>query len=169
MGAALKFHGEDYAGRTLTVNLAGDKPKGGKDKGKGKDKDGQGKGKDGKDGKGKSKGNQEQTVCVKGLSFETDEATLRKDFEECGEIEQLRALKNEEGGFRGIAFEFKTKEGFEAALKFNEDTYGGRTIYVSKAGEGGKGKKGKKGGLSTEQKAAKDGSMVESTGKKQTF
>merc|ERR1711972_262388 len=132
--AALKFNGEDYAGRTLTVNLAGDKPKGGKDNGKGK-------GKDGKDGKGKSKGNQEQTVCVKGLSFETDEATLRKDFAECGEIEQLRALKNEEGGFRGIAFiEFKTKEGFEAALKFNEDTYGGRTIYVSKAGEGGNGK-----------------------------
>merc|ERR1712151_1035712 len=114
----------------------------------------------------------EQTVCVKGLSFETDEATLRKDFAECGEIEQLRALKNEEGGFRGIAFiEFKTKEGFEAALKFNEDTYGGRTIYVSKAGEGkgdgkgkGKGKKGKKDGLSTEAKASKNGSMVESTG-----
>ena len=31
------------------------------------------------------------------------------------------------------------------------------------------GKKGKKGGLSEEKKAAKDGAMVESTGKKQTF
>merc|ERR1712227_596992 len=100
--------------------------------------------------------------------------------------------KNEEGKLKGIAFmKFATKEGMEAALKFDETEYGGRTIGVSKAGEGGKGKdgkgkgkdgkskgkdgkgkskgKGKKGGMSSEQKAAKDGAMVESTGEKKTF
>jgi len=134
----------------------------------------------------------------RGLSFETEEATLKKDFEECGEIVRCKMPLNDEGKCKGIAFiEFKTKDGFDAALKFNEDTYGGRTIYVSKAGEGkgdgkkgkdkskgkdkgkgkdgkdgkgkGKGKKGKKDGLSTEAKASKNGSMVESTGTKQTF
>merc|ERR1712013_393711 len=90
---------------------------------------------------------------------------------------------------KGIAFiEYETKEGLEAALKFDGDSYGGRTIGVAKAGDGpakgekgdkkgdkgkkgkdkGKGK-GKKGGLSTERKAAKDGAMVEATGEKKTF
>merc|ERR1712048_60643 len=124
--AALKFNGEDYGGRKLQVNLANQG--GGKGKGKDKGKDGKGKGKQGKDGK--SKGNQELTVCVRGLSFETQEDSLRTDFEECGKIVSLRLPKNEEGGIRGMAFiEYESKEGFEAACKFNEDSYGGRTIY----------------------------------------
>merc|ERR1712185_91575 len=92
----------------------------------------------------------------------------------------------------GIAFvKFKTQEGFDAALKFDNTEYGGRTMGVSKAGEGGKGKdgkgkgkdgkgkgkdgkgkskgKGKKGGVSSEKKAAQNGAMVESTGEKKTF
>merc|ERR1719387_1789461 len=95
---------------------------------------------------------------------------------------------NEEGQCKGIAFiEYKTQEGMDAALKFDQTDYGGRTMSVAKAGEppakgkdgkgkgkdgkdkGKKGKKGKKGGLSEEKKAAKDGAMVESTGTKQTF
>merc|ERR1719217_461216 len=174
---ALKFDGEDYGGRTLKVNKAGEK-------GKGKGKDGKDKGK-GKDGKGKDKGNNEQTVFVRGLPFSVEEATFRKDFEECGEIVSCRLPKNEEGSPKGIAFiEYKTKEGFEAALKFDNTEYGGRTIGVSKAGEGGgkgkdkdgkgkgkdKGKKGKgKKGVSSEAKAKATGGIVESTGTKQTF
>ena len=52
---------------------------------------------------------------------------------------------NEEGKPKGIAFvKYKTQEGFDAAIKFDNTEYGGRTIYVSKAGEGkGKGKDGK--------------------------
>merc|ERR1719161_2394110 len=95
--------------------------------------------------------------------------------------------KNEEGQSKGIAFiKFKTQDGFDAALKLDETELGGRTIGVSKAGEGGKGKgkkgkdgkdkgkkgkdgksksKGKKGGAS----AAQRGAMVESTGEKKTF
>merc|ERR1712100_580375 len=106
---------------------------------------------------------------------------------------------NDEGKPRGIAFiKYTGKEGFEAALKFDDMEYGGRTINVSKAGEGGKGKDGKgkgkdgkgkdgkgkgkdgkgkskgkgkksKDGMSAEKKAASSGAMVESTGEKKTF
>merc|ERR1711904_404725 len=100
---------------------------------------------------------------------------------------------NEEGRPKGIAFiKYTNKEGLEAALKFDDTEYGGRTINVSKAGEGGKGKdgkgkgkdgkgkdgkgkgkdgkgkakgKGKKGGAS----AASRGAIVEATGDKKTF
>merc|ERR1712178_482419 len=110
---------------------------------------------------------------------------LKKDFAECGEIESLRLPMNEEGRPRGIAFvKYKSAEGVEAALKFDDTEYGGRTINVSKAGEGGKGKdgkgkgkdgkgkdgkgkikgKGKKGGMSAEKMAASSCAMVESTG-----
>merc|ERR1711948_58463 len=120
-------------GRTLKVNLAGQKgDKGDKGKGKGD--------------KGKSKGNNDLTAFVRGLAWTLTEEVIHKDFTECGEIERLRLPLNEEGKPKGIAFiEFKTKEGFEKALEFNEQEYGGRTIYVSKAGEGGKGKDGDKG------------------------
>merc|ERR1712176_1350251 len=65
-------------------------------KGKAKGKDGKDKGKDGK-GKGKKwEQNQDQTAFVRGLSFESEEATLRKDFAECGEIVNLRMPLNEE-------------------------------------------------------------------------
>merc|ERR1712217_389875 len=137
-----------------------------------------GKGKD-----GKSERDNEFTVFVRGLPFSVEEAALTKDFIECGEIERLNLPKNEEGNVKGIAFiKFKTQEGFDAALKFDNTEYGGRTINVSKAGEGGKGKgkdgkdgkgknkgKGKKGGVSAEKKAAQNGAMVESTGEKKTF
>merc|ERR1711953_1101249 len=119
------------------------------------------------------------------------------DFAECGEIERLSLPLNEEGKPKGISFiKYKAQEGMDAALKFDNTDYGGRTINVSKAGEGGKGKdgkgkgkdskgkdgkgkgkdgkgkskgKGKKGGVSAEKKAAQNGAMVESTGEKKTF
>merc|ERR1712137_917084 len=161
---ALKYDGEDYGGRRLKVNMAGGKG----DKGKGKDK--------GKDkGKGKGKDN-ENTVFVRGLPFATTEDLLKKDFAECGDIESLRMPLNDDG-------QCKTTEGVDKAKAYNETDYGGRTIYVSMAGEGGKGKdgkgkdgkdkgkgkKGKKGKPMSEAKAKTSGAMVESTGKKTSF
>jgi len=179
----------DYGGRTLKVNLASQKPDG-----KGKGKDGKGKG---KDGKGKGRGNNELTVCVRGLPWSVREDGFKKDFAECGEIVSCRLLLNDEGQPKGIAFvEYSNEEGLKKACEFNETDYGGRTIYVSPAGEGGgkgdgkgkgkegkgkgkdgkgkgkdgKGKgKGKKGGMSSEKKAAKDGSMGTFEGKKVSF
>merc|ERR1719223_2526459 len=58
---ALKYDGEEYGGRTLKVNLAGQGSKDGKGKGKDKSK--------GKDGGGKS--DNTNTVFVRGLPFAT--------------------------------------------------------------------------------------------------
>merc|ERR1712060_877017 len=127
---AIAFDGDDYGGRRLKVNKAGEK---GKDKGKGK-------GEKGEKGKG-GKGNNDLTACVRGLSWSLTEEVLRKDFAECGEIVALIMLLNEEGKPKGTAFiEYKDDEGLKKACEFNEQEYAGRTIYVSKAGEGGKGK-----------------------------
>merc|ERR1711920_68822 len=108
---------------------------------KGKDK-GKGKGEKGDKGKG-GRGNNDLTVCVRGLAWSLTEEVLRKDFAECGEIVALRMLLNEEGKPKGTAFiEYTNEEGLKKACEFNEQEYAGRTIYVSKAGEG-KGKDGK--------------------------
>merc|ERR1712050_417943 len=131
---AVEFHETDYGGRTIYVSPANE----GKGDGKGKDK---GKG---KDGKGCGKGNNELTVCVRGLPFATTEEALKKDFTECGELVRCKMLLNDEGNCKGVAFiEYKDKAGLEAACKFNETDYGGRTIYVSPAGEKGGDKGGK--------------------------
>merc|ERR1712228_180028 len=127
---ALKYDGDEYGGRTLKVNKAGEK-------GKGK----------GKDGKGKR--DDSLTVFVGGLPFSADEETLKKDFAECGEIDRFNMPMNEEGRPRGIAFiTYKSEEAVTKALEFNETDYGGRTIKVNKAGDrpaGGKDGKGKDG------------------------
>merc|ERR1712176_1188570 len=120
---------------------------------------------------------------VLGLPFATEKDTLEKDFAECGEIDNCRMLLNDEGQCRGIAFiKYKSKGGCDKAKEFDATDYGGRTIYVSMAGEGGKGKDGKgkgkdkgkkgkkgKGKVSSEAKAKSSGAMIESTGKKQSF
>merc|ERR1712050_160960 len=170
MGAAVKFDNTEYGGRTIFVSKAGE--------GKGKGKDGKGKDGKGKDGKGKGKDGKSErdndfTVFVRGLPFSVEEAALNKDFTECGEIERLNLPKNEEGNPKGIAFiKFKNQEGVDAALKFDNTEYGGRTINVSKAGEGGKGKgKGKtkgKGKAPSEAKAKSTGCIVAGTGEKKT-
>eukprot|EP00932_Pfiesteria_piscicida_P009765 SRR837773.20555.p1 GENE.SRR837773.20555~~SRR837773.20555.p1 ORF type:complete len:184 (+),score=92.70 SRR837773.20555:428-979(+) len=157
--------------------MAGQKGKGDKGKGKGKSDKGKGKG-----DKGSGKGQSETTAFVRGLPFSADEDSLREEFAACGEIEKINMPLNDEGKPKGIAFiQYKEKDALEAALKKDSSEFGGRTIYVSKAGDRGdkgkgkgkdkgkgKGKKGK-GKVSSERQAAKDGSLVESTGKKQTF
>jgi len=172
--AACKFDGTEYGGRTLKVNQAGQKGKGG-EKGK---------------SKGGGKGNNDLTVCVRGLPFTTTEEGLRKDFAECGEMEKCRMLLNDEGQCRGMAFiEYKDKAGLEEACKFNDTDYGGRYISVAPAGDGpskgkdgkgkgkdkgkdkgkGKGKDKGKGKATSASFAKSSGAMVESTGEKKTF
>eukprot|EP00811_Abedinium_folium_P033794 NODE_672_length_2849_cov_3.641440.p1 GENE.NODE_672_length_2849_cov_3.641440~~NODE_672_length_2849_cov_3.641440.p1 ORF type:complete len:847 (-),score=284.11 NODE_672_length_2849_cov_3.641440:309-2762(-) len=176
--AALAFNNTDYGGRFIKVNRAGDRPP-----------KGEGKGKKGEKGdKGGGGNNDELTAFVAGLPFDTDEGTLRKDFEECGEIVRIGLPLNDEGRPRGIAFiQFSTKEGVEKAIKFHDTEYGGRWIRVScaadrggkdgkgkdgkgKDGKDGKGKKGKGKGKAPSMSSAKQhGGIVESEGTKQTF
>jgi len=86
------------------------------------------------------------TAFIRGLPWAADEEKLQRDFSECGEIDKIKLPKNEEGKSRGMAFvKFLTQEGVDAAMKFDNTDYGGRTIYVTKAGENtqGAGKDGK--------------------------
>eukprot|EP00928_Gymnodinium_smaydae_P022244 TRINITY_DN1873_c0_g1_i1.p1 TRINITY_DN1873_c0_g1~~TRINITY_DN1873_c0_g1_i1.p1 ORF type:complete len:460 (-),score=143.66 TRINITY_DN1873_c0_g1_i1:354-1733(-) len=159
--AALKFDGTEYGSRTLAVKMA--------------DKGGKGKG---KDGKGKSKGKVEGfEVFVSGLPFETDEAILRKDFAECGEIVSMNMLKKEDGSCRGVAFvTYKTEEAVRKACEFNNTEYGSRWIQVEKSGErkgidrkGDKGGKGKGKGKDKGKGKSGKGEAAQPAGTKQTF
>jgi len=92
------------------------------------------------------------TVFVGGLPWSAEEATVKKDFEECGEMVRFAFLTDRETGQpKGSCFiDYATTEGVKKALEFNETDYGGRTIYVREATPGNKGgdkggKKGKKG------------------------
>eukprot|EP00811_Abedinium_folium_P003319 NODE_13050_length_1188_cov_5.064090.p2 GENE.NODE_13050_length_1188_cov_5.064090~~NODE_13050_length_1188_cov_5.064090.p2 ORF type:complete len:301 (-),score=130.29 NODE_13050_length_1188_cov_5.064090:207-1109(-) len=174
--AALAFNNTDYGGRYIKVNMAGDRPPKGEGKGK--------KGEKGDKGGGGGN-NDELTAFVGGVSFDVDEAMLRKDFGECGEIVRIGLPLNDEGRPKGIAFiQYSSKESVEKACKFNETEYGGRWIRVTCAadksgkdgkgkdgkGKDGKGKKGKGKGKAPSMSSAKQhGGIVESEGKKQTF
>merc|ERR1712151_316993 len=85
---------------------------------------------------------EDNQVLVSGLPWSCGEDILRKDFSECGEILELKLLTDRETGrSRGLAFiTFKNEEGVQAALKYDGDDYGGRTMYVKKADKKGKGK-----------------------------
>jgi len=141
-------------------------------------------------GKSKGKGNKELEIFIGGLPFSTTEDVLRKDFEECGTINNFKMPYNDEGNCRGIAFiEYADKESVEKALKFNDTEYGGRHIQVKMCGDDkgkgkgkdgkgkgkgkddkGKGKgKGKKGKAPSESFAKSSGCMVAGTGEKKTF
>merc|ERR1711920_161356 len=157
--AALKFDGDEYGGRTLKVNLAGQG----------------GKGKDGKS-KGKGKGNSENEIFVGGLAFECTEDAPKERISEYGEVVSLRMPLNDEGKAKGIAFIcLKTVEEVEKALNLDGEEFMGRTLKVNKAGEGkGKGKDGKgKDGKGKDGKGKGKGKSkkgaVEFTGVKQSF
>jgi len=86
-------------------------------------------------------------VFVGGLPFETDEATLRKKFGQCGEIASFKKIvpSNQRGSEivpsekkRDIVFiTYKTHEGVDKALAFNGTDYEGCTLNVAPAGNGG--------------------------------
>merc|ERR1740130_32817 len=103
--------------------------------------------------------NTELTAFIRGLPWAATQESLEKDFTECGAIESIKMPKNEDGKPRGFAFvEFVAQEGFDAAMKFDSTMYGGRTIYVCKAGENtqGNGKDGKAKGKGRDPNADRD-------------
>jgi len=98
-------------------------------------------------------------VFVGGIPFAIEEDTLKRDFDECGEIDEYVYPVDDQGRHKGIAFfTFKTQAGVEAALAFDDTDYAGRSLKVAMAthrrnsgkgdsdkGKGrGKGKEGKK-------------------------
>jgi len=79
-------------------------------------------------------------VFVAGIPWKIDEEVLKRDFEECGTVEDIFILKDHEGNSKGRAFiTFRDSAAVEAALKFDNTPYGGRTIFVKVADEKKKG------------------------------
>ncbi|CAE8586628.1 unnamed protein product [Polarella glacialis] len=75
-------------------------------------------------------------LFIAGVPWQVSEDTLRKDFEECGVIEDLFMLKDADGNSKGRAFiTFQEQDAAQAALKFDNTPYGGRTIFVKVAEE----------------------------------
>lgn len=70
-------------------------------------------------------------VFVAGVPWHIHEDTLRRDFEECGVVEDLFLMKDHEGYSRGRCFiTFRDKDAVEAALAFDSTEYAGRKIFV---------------------------------------
>jgi len=68
-------------------------------------------------------------IFVANLSFAVQEDQLELDFEECGEISDIKLLEQ-----RGLAFiQYATTEGAAKALKLDGDEYWGRVIAVQYA------------------------------------
>jgi len=153
----------------------------GKGRGRGRGRgeaEGKGKGKD----KGKDSGNsREFEAFIGGLPYTLDQAIIRRDFSECGDIARMTMPLDDEGNSKGIAFiNFRTKEALDKAVLFDGKDYGGMWIRVQKANaprstsvraedDVGKGK-GK--GDETERKPADpklQGSIVKSQGKRKVL
>lgn len=133
--AVCKLDRTEYGGRILKINRVAPK--------------------DVIDGKGKGKGDKpkasfDHEVSVRGLPWTTTSQQLRNHFETCGEVVNLKLLYNQEGKVRGTAFiAFKGKDALKKAIELNNTEFGGRTIYVCRAGDfGSKGKDGKAKGKS---------------------
>mmetsp|Transcript_30595 Transcript_30595/g.65986 ORF Transcript_30595/g.65986 Transcript_30595/m.65986 type:complete len:547 (+) Transcript_30595:101-1741(+) len=78
-------------------------------------------------------------VFVAGIPWALTEDTLKRDFEECGTIEDLFLIRDKDGNSTGKSLiTFREKSAVEAALKYDQTDYGGRTIYVKMAEARGK-------------------------------
>lgn len=77
-------------------------------------------------------------MCVAGIPLNVNEALLRKDFSECGEVLNLRLLREKDSGkSRGIAFiSFTDQAALDSALAYNGTDYGGRSLWVKVAEKG---------------------------------
>jgi len=111
--------------------------KSGKGDGKGK-KGGRGPKGEGKGGSG-NWSDPKLRLFVHNLDRSCDEALLRRDFSECGELADVYVPTDKAtGGGKGFAFiTFRTSAGMEAALEYDGTDYGGKTIKVKRALEKG--------------------------------
>lgn len=94
-------------------------------------------------------------VFVAGIPWKVQEDELKKYFQTCGDVQNVKILLNEEQKPKGCAFiTFKTPEGAKAALKEdgNKEQFRGRTLKVERAKKQVVSAKGKEG-----TKTSKDG------------
>jgi len=108
---------------------------GGKGKGKGKGKKGD-KGGGGKGDKGPSEANPKQ-VFVAGVA-DMPEDDIRTFFEEVGEVDRLKILRNPDGTSKGVCFvTFRTEDQANRALTMHGTDIGGKNLVVRHANAAG--------------------------------
>jgi RNA recognition motif-containing protein len=76
-------------------------------------------------------------IYVGNLSYNTDDNSLREEFSDCGDIEELNLITDRETGrSKGFAFiTFATEDAVTAAIEKNGKDVDGRNIRVNKAEE----------------------------------
>lgn len=73
------------------------------------------------------------TAFVANLATTTTEEQLRKFFEQCGAIDDIRIVRKSGGASKGFAYvEFSQHSALELALKMDREPIQGRPVYVSK-------------------------------------
>ncbi|CAG9333008.1 unnamed protein product [Blepharisma stoltei] len=114
---AIRLNGSEHMGRTLRINLSGDKPN------KHRESGGSGRG-------------STSTVFVGNLPYNADENNLTDFFSDCGSIKQVRIAHDQDGNKRGFAHvEFESTDSADAAIKLNGKELEGRELKIDFAGE----------------------------------
>ncbi|XP_074641538.1 spliceosome associated factor 3, U4/U6 recycling protein-like [Tubulanus polymorphus] len=72
------------------------------------------------------------SVFVSNLLYNVDEEKIRQALCECGEIKEIRLVKNFKGKSKGFAYvQFKTMAGVENAFKLDRKMIDGRPMFIS--------------------------------------
>jgi RNA recognition motif-containing protein len=73
-------------------------------------------------------------LIIKNIPSQIDEETLRRDFEECGSVTNLKLMCNNNGESRGMAFvTYADVTGYFAALEYHNTDYGGKRLNIRRA------------------------------------
>ncbi|XP_053406198.1 uncharacterized protein LOC128559108 [Mercenaria mercenaria] len=84
-----------------------------------------------------------KSIFVGNLPLDIEEEALRKHFDDCGEIENVRVVRDKKISLgKGFGFvTFKESDGVSFALKLTESKLNGRKLRIEKCAEGKKSKK----------------------------
>lgn len=93
------------------------------------------------------------SIFVGNLSFKCNENGIKSFFSDCGNVNDVRIAKNEDGRLKGFAHvDFDSKEGVDNAIKKNGQELDGRALRIDmsvprQGGNGGRGGLGGRGGF----------------------
>merc|ERR1712183_271882 len=145
--AAEACSGSDFGGRKIFVEMT--KPKAQRDQGQGRNFNDDRRGGDfGAPRVRRQHSNEDQTVFVGNLSFNTDVDKLWEFFGPCGNIKDVRIGKRPDGSSRGFAhIEFDGTDGVEKAMGYVGRKLDGRALNVDSSTKKSDGAGGQRGGF----------------------
>lgn len=144
--AAEALSGSDFGGRKIFVEMT--KPKEQRDAGQGRNFNEGGDSGYGAPREQRRHSNENETVFVGNLSFNTDVDKLWEFFGPCGNIKDVRVGKRPDGSSRGFAhIEFDSAEGVEKAMGYVGRKLDGRALNVDSSTKKADGAGGRGGGF----------------------